>query len=182
MSNTDGGNAGTDNGTQGAGNATDAGTTQGASTATAATGADKTFTQADIDRIVADRLSRERGKFADYDDLKAKATKFDEFQESQKTDLEKANDRIAALEAENQTHKLSQLRATAAAEAGLPPELAEFITATDAEQAQAQAKRLAERMQPSAPPAADMRQGYRPYPPRQESMDDWFRRQTGRGA
>ena len=29
-----------------------------------------TFTQADIDRIVADRLTRERQKFADYDDLK----------------------------------------------------------------------------------------------------------------
>ena len=34
---------------------------------------DQTFTQADLDRIVSERLQRERAKFADYDDLKAKA-------------------------------------------------------------------------------------------------------------
>lgn len=33
----------------------------------------KTFTQADLDRIVAERVSRERGKYADYDDLKKRA-------------------------------------------------------------------------------------------------------------
>lgn len=35
--------------------------------------AGKTFTQADIDRIVADRVARERAKFSDYGDLKRKA-------------------------------------------------------------------------------------------------------------
>lgn len=31
---------------------------------------EKTFTQADVDRIVGERLSREKGKYSDYDDLK----------------------------------------------------------------------------------------------------------------
>ena len=49
----------------------------------------KTFTQADIDRIVADRLTREKAKFADYEDIKAKAAKFDESQASAMTEQEK---------------------------------------------------------------------------------------------
>ncbi|MDF1596956.1 MAG: hypothetical protein P1T08_12830 [Acidimicrobiia bacterium] len=58
----------------------------------------KTFTQEDLDRVVADRLRRERSKYADYDDLKAKASEFDKAQEEQKTELEKATERAAAAE------------------------------------------------------------------------------------
>jgi hypothetical protein len=39
---------------------------------------EKTFSQSDVNRIVEDRLRREQAKYADYDDLKAKAAKFDE--------------------------------------------------------------------------------------------------------
>lgn len=48
------------------------------------------FTQADVDRIVADRLARERAKYAGFDDLRAKADQFDQLQAAQQTDLEKA--------------------------------------------------------------------------------------------
>ena len=34
---------------------------------------DQTFTQADVDRIVRERIKRERERYADYDDLKVKA-------------------------------------------------------------------------------------------------------------
>jgi hypothetical protein len=37
------------------------------------TDAGKTFTQADVDRIVAERVGRERAKYADYPDLKKRA-------------------------------------------------------------------------------------------------------------
>lgn len=60
----------------------------------------KTFTQEQLDRIVEDRLKRERAQFADYDDLKAKAAKLDEAEEAQKTELQKAKD--AAAEAKTQ--------------------------------------------------------------------------------
>ena len=43
----------------------------------------QTFTQADIDRIVADRLSRERSKFSDYDDLKNHANRLADIESSQ---------------------------------------------------------------------------------------------------
>jgi hypothetical protein len=40
---------------------------------TASTTSDKKFSQADIDRVVADRVAREKAKYADYGDLKKKA-------------------------------------------------------------------------------------------------------------
>jgi hypothetical protein len=49
---------------------------------------DKTFTQADLDRIVADRLARAKPK--DYDDLKAAKAELDKIRESQQSDTEKA--------------------------------------------------------------------------------------------
>ena len=54
--------------------------------------AERTFTQAEMNAIISDRLSRERSKYADYDDLKAKAQQFDAAQEAGKTELQKANE------------------------------------------------------------------------------------------
>lgn len=59
-----------------------------------------TFTQADIDRIVAERLTRERSKFADYDDLKSKAAKLTELEKAQMSEAEKQAARVAELEAQ----------------------------------------------------------------------------------
>lgn len=50
----------------------------------------QTFDQAAVDKIVSERIARERGKFADYNDLKAKAAKFDEIEAQNATELEKA--------------------------------------------------------------------------------------------
>ena len=54
--------------------------------------------QDQVDRIVQERLNRERQKFADYDDLKQKATRFDEMEAASLSDLEKANSRADAAE------------------------------------------------------------------------------------
>lgn len=48
--------------------------------------------QADLDRIVEARLSRERSKYSDYDDLKKKAGDHDAYLESQKDEHQKALD------------------------------------------------------------------------------------------
>ncbi len=42
----------------------------GAGAGDAGAGGDKTFTQADVDRVVQERLGREKTKYADYDELK----------------------------------------------------------------------------------------------------------------
>ncbi|MBN1174002.1 MAG: DUF4355 domain-containing protein [Micromonosporaceae bacterium] len=61
--------------------------------------ADRTFTQTDLDRIVTERLARERAKYADHDDLKAKAAELDQIKADQQTEAERlAADRDAALQ------------------------------------------------------------------------------------
>ncbi len=61
---------------------------------------DKTFTQQELERIVQERLARERTKFADYDAVKAQAEKWKKYEEAQKTEGQKTQERIAALERE----------------------------------------------------------------------------------
>lgn len=53
--------------------ADDKGDTTATDTTTSTTDSGKTFTQADLDRVVADRVARERAKYSDYGDLKKKA-------------------------------------------------------------------------------------------------------------
>ncbi|CAD5999285.1 hypothetical protein [Agreia sp. COWG] len=48
--------------------------------------------QDELDRIVENRLNKERAKYADYDELKQAKTKYDEHLESQKTEQQKAID------------------------------------------------------------------------------------------
>jgi hypothetical protein len=57
-------------------------------------------TQDELNRIIGDRLAREREKFADYADLKAKADKHDEAMKAAMTDSEKA---IEAARKEGET-------------------------------------------------------------------------------
>lgn len=58
----------------------------------------KNFSQDDVNTIVAERLSRERSKYADYESLKEKAAQYDKIQESSKSELQKANEKAAELQ------------------------------------------------------------------------------------
>ena len=60
-------------------------------------GAEKTFTQSELDQIIGERLRREREKYADYDELKGKAEKYDQSVETGKTEMQKANEAIENL-------------------------------------------------------------------------------------
>lgn len=79
----------------------------------AGAGDGKTFTQAELDRIVADRVARERAKYADYGDLKKRAA-------SAMTDAERAaaeaetRGRTAALAEAGPRLARAEFRATAA--------------------------------------------------------------------
>lgn len=63
----------------------------------------KTFTQEDVNRIVQERLAREQTRYADYDDLKAKATKLKEIENAELSETEKLRQQIEALTAEKST-------------------------------------------------------------------------------
>lgn len=64
--------------------------------------------QDELNRIIAARVSREREKFADYEDIKSKAAKFDEVEEASKSELEKALARAEAAESVVQRFETQQ--------------------------------------------------------------------------
>lgn len=89
--------------------------------------AEKTFTQADVDRLLGERLARAKEKFADYDDLKAAAAELKNIKDANKSESQKLSDQIAALhkqladkDAEVSTLSLKTLRAEVAATKGVP--------------------------------------------------------------
>ncbi|AVR77123.1 scaffolding protein [Mycobacterium phage Leston] len=78
--------------------------------------APKTFTQAELDRIINDRLDRERAKYAGFDDLKAKAEQFDAIKEGEKTELQREREAREAAE----KRAAAELRGRIAATKGVP--------------------------------------------------------------
>lgn len=102
-------------------------TTTTAGTSTTIGAPEKTFTQSEVDSIVKDRLTRERAKFPDYDDLKAKAARLDELEEASKTELQKATDRAEKLQKELEGMKhaesIRNIRTKVAEESGVPANL-----------------------------------------------------------
>lgn len=73
-----------------------------------ATTQEKTFTQAELDKVIADRLARERAKMPPQDKLKA----FEEWQKSQQTEADKQAERekeYARLQSEAENLKRENL-------------------------------------------------------------------------
>lgn len=103
----------------------------------------KTFTQDELNTIVGERLKREREKFADYEDLKAKAGRLDELEEANKTELQKATERAQALEAElnslKEAETIRTLRDKVATETGVP---ASLLTAKTEDECREQANAI----------------------------------------
>lgn len=103
--------------------------------------------QDDLNKVIDDRLKRERAKYADYKDLQAKATKLDEIEQANQTEAEKAAKRVADLEAELSTTRRDSLRLKIASANGITDadDIELFLTGTDEETLTKQAKRLADR-------------------------------------
>lgn len=105
----------------------------------------RTFTQAELDKIVQSRVYEERKKLADYDDLKAKADELDQLKDANKTELQKAQDRAAKAEKDladlKAAEALRESRAKVSAETGVPSEL---LTGENEEACKEQAKKILE--------------------------------------
>lgn len=83
---------------------------------------EKTFTQADLNKLIDERLTRERAKYADYADLKKAADQWKQHEDAQKTEVEKLQAQIAdwqnrATQAD-QRRQTAILRSSVMAEAG----------------------------------------------------------------
>ncbi|MCK2034478.1 DUF4355 domain-containing protein [Microbacterium sp. KSW4-4] len=79
--------------------------------------------QEDFDKAIQARIARERSKFSDYDDLKAKADKFAEWENAQKTEAQKAQEALEQAQRELAETRLQAARAEVAASKGVPVEL-----------------------------------------------------------
>ena len=104
---------------------------------------ERTFTQSELDAIVADRLKRDRQKYADYEQLKDKAAEYDRLSEASKSELQKAVEARDALQKELDDLKsaaaIREIRAKVSEETGIPMSL---ITAATEEDCKAQAQAI----------------------------------------
>ncbi len=119
-----------DDNTQNAGGTT--GTTQTGAAAQSGQKGERTFTQAEVNDLVERRLSKQRAKYADYDDLKAAA---------------EAHADYDAILAERDALKASAERTAmvgrVAAEAGVPASLVALLSGSTEDELAAQAAELA---------------------------------------
>lgn len=132
---------------------------------------ERTFTQADVDKIVAERLTRERAKYADYDALSKKAAKVDELVEASKT-------MRSELDALKSAETLRVMREKVSKETGVPVDL---LTAGSEEECAEQAKRIMEFAKPGAYPQVRDGGEAKSGPSKQttrEQFAKWFNAQT----
>lgn len=110
-----------------------------------------TFTQDQVNALIAKEKGKIQSKFADYGDLKAAAAKLEEIEAANATELEKAQKKAAELEAKLAETSASALRQKVAMEKELPAKLVPFLTATDEEGLAEQAATLLENLRPETP-------------------------------
>lgn len=142
---------------------------------------EKTFTQAELDKIVAERLTRERAKYSDYEAIQKKAARLDQLEEASKSELQKATERATALQEELDALKsaeaLRKIRETVANETGVP---ASLLTAGTAEECAEQAKAIMAFAKPGAYPTVkdggEAKAGANKTSTRQQ-FAEWFNKQ-----
>lgn len=78
-------------------------------------GGARTFTQAEVDKIVGERVARERAKFSDYDELKSRAAEADK----QKSQLDRIETQLAEQVKRTEKAEEANLRREVADELGL---------------------------------------------------------------
>ncbi|SMB97790.1 protein of unknown function [Thermanaeromonas toyohensis ToBE] len=109
----------------------------------------KTFTQEELERILAERLKREREKYKDYEDLKKAAEELKKLKEAQMSETEKLQAKLAELERERlelelqlQEARLESLKLKVLDEMGLPKAWASRIFGTTEEEIRQDAEEL----------------------------------------
>lgn len=116
----------------------------------------KTFTQEELNSIVQERLFKERKKYEGFDEIKAKADKFDEMEEASKTELQKANDRVKTLETElnalKAENEVKAIREKVSQATSIPTNL---LTGATEEECLAQAQAIRAFANPSYPEVKD---------------------------
>lgn len=107
---------------------------------------DPTFTQADLARVIKDRLTRERKatveKYGDLDELKKAASRLQEIEDANKTEHQRAADELAALKAAAAQSKAEAVRYRVAATNGVAGDDMDLLGVGDEDVLTARAKRI----------------------------------------
>lgn len=103
---------------------------------------DNLLTQADVDKVVENRLERQKKQFADYDDLKDKAGKVDTVAKEWETKLKAEAEAKADLEKQLGSAKLETEKVKVIHEFKLSDELSEFVTGETADEMRQRAEKL----------------------------------------
>lgn len=134
----------------------------------------KTFTQEDVNRIVANRVA----KYHDYEELKEKAARYDEAEEASKSELQKAQEKATALQSEIDTMKkvasIQTMRNEVSQTTGVP---AELLTGETKEDCEAQAAAINAYAKPTGYP--NVKDGGEPHKATQKKSNrdlfaDWM--------
>lgn len=158
---------------------TDADTTD----TTAGNGDGKTFTQDEVNNLIAREKGQIQRKYEGYDELKAKADKFDELEHASKSDLEKVAGERDTLKGELEPTRAENLRLRVAIDKKLPAELVDRLRGSTKEEIEADADELMKLVEPANGTA---RPGGHDGGPRGQSagtpqdMDSMIRRAAGR--
>lgn len=136
----------------------------------------RTFTQDEVNKFVTDRLAKERKKYSDYEDLKAKAEQLTQL-ESVKSQLTESNNKIVELqnqiEAMNKSNEIRDIKDRVSKETGVPINL---LTATTEEACKEQAQAILNFAKPTYPTIKDG--GEVPKKPLNQTVEqqfeDWF--------
>ena len=119
-------------------------------------------TQEEMDRHDARIRRATKEKYAGYDEFKEKAALYDQLQEESKTELQKAQDEVARLQAElkerTDREEREAIRARVAEETGVP---AELLRGDDQEEMEAHAETLKKYLKTAAAPVIGS-EGYTP--------------------
>jgi TolA-binding protein len=138
-----------------------------------------------LDPKVKDKISRINREAAALrkrikEELEPAARRLREIEDKDKSETQKLSEQLAQAQKKIEELTIRELRASAAATAGLPVEMAEFITATEADAAERQAKALARWGKANQQATADFKQGARKTTGHKVTGDDWLRRMAGR--
>lgn len=115
--------------------------------------------QEEFDKALSKRLDRERSKFADYDDLKQKASEYDQLQESQKSELQKERERAEAAEKRASAAERTALVTRIASEEDVIPEVLHGDTEEEMRAAAARIKEWRDTGKRQAPKPKSLKSG-----------------------
>lgn len=122
------------------------------------------------------------------DQLRQAAQKYAEFEDTQKSELQRATERAQGFEQQLADLRATNARLMAAATHNIPPDLIDLLGSGSDEEINARAEALAERLKATAPASAPTSQrpvesltpGAAPASAAPASADDWIRRMAGR--